>query len=149
MLYLQLSGRANVLSHSLCPHTLINRVHDRAQMINKQLSSGRGKPWMFLTMGFSTKAEILLALNSYSLHTMFKCTQKSSLTLRSEHSQASKQIKVQPACWAQFLDHGNSSSVEKVVGKGYLAWAKFLAKNHLDNLPVQVIVPGYWGINIS
>lgn len=47
-------------------------------------------------MGFSTKAEIPLALNSYSLHTIFKHTQKSS---DSEirwplHSQASKHTKL-------------------------------------------------------
>lgn len=54
-----------------------------------------------------------------------------------------KTHKAQPACQAQFLCHGNSSSVEKVVGKGWLAWAKILAKDHLDNLPVQMVVLQY------
>lgn len=55
-----------------------------------------------------------------------------------------KRDKAQPAHWAQLLDHNNnSSSVKEVVGKGWLAWAKILAKNNLDNLPVQIIVPGF------
>lgn len=117
-------------------------------MINTQLSAGRGKPSTFLTTGFSTKAEIPLAFNSDSLHTMFKHTQKSWLW----HQMASalwgfKQAKLNLPV-GQFLDHGNSSSVEKVVGKGWLAWVKILAKDHLGNLPVQIVVLWYWGINI-
>lgn len=49
---------------------------------------------------------------------------------------------------AEPLDHGSSSPGAEVVGKGWLAWAKSLAKDHLDHLPVRIIMFKYLGINI-